>query len=248
MTENTLNDFHDFLEVLLDYQKKEKHPELWYRGQKDASWRLIPGAFRDDRWQFSEREVLLRFKLHAPALLQDCPDLEDYRRWLPLMQHYGVPTRLLDWSISPLIALFFAVNHHPADTDAAIFMLNPWKWNSIHYQNSRLIPIESISDKTRLCIIGNAFHSIKGGNPPFPVYSASSFQRSFMQQSTFTVHDSNAPMESYDDNDCITKFIIPKEQIEEFKNVLKAFQINEFALYSDLDSLGRWIKHLKPDY
>lgn len=134
MTENTLNDFHDFLEVLLDYQKKEKHLELWYRGQKDASWRLIPGAFRDDRWQFSEREVLLRFKLHAPALLQDCPDLEDYRKWLPLMQHYGVPTRLLDWSISPLIALFFAVNHHPADTDAAIFMLNPWKWNSIHYQ------------------------------------------------------------------------------------------------------------------
>lgn len=55
-------------------------------------------------------------------------------------------------------------------------------------------------------------------------------------------------MESYDDNDCITKFIIPKEQIEEFKNVLKAFQINEFALYSDLDSLGRWVKNLKPDY
>lgn len=164
------------------------------------------------------------------------------------MQHYGVPTRLLDWSISPLIALFFAVNNHSGDTDAAIFMLNPWKWNSIHYQNSRLIPIESIKDETRLGVLNNAFHSIKTNNPPFPVYSASSFQRSFMQQSTFTVHDSNSPMESYDDNDCITKFIIPKEQIEEFKNLLKAFQINEFALYSDLDSLGRWVKNLKPDY
>ena len=50
--------------------------------------------------------------------------------WLTLMQHYGLPTRLLDWSESPLVALYFALSSdEDAKADAAVWVLNPMKLN-----------------------------------------------------------------------------------------------------------------------
>ena len=42
-----------------------------------------------------------------------------------MMQHYGAPTRLLDWTESPLLALYFALKQNYGYYDAAIWMLNP---------------------------------------------------------------------------------------------------------------------------
>lgn len=96
-----------------------------FRGQADYNWTLKPSIYRFDsflRYQTVDFESnLLAFKPSKPIppLLFTEFDLE----WLMLCQHYGVPTRLMDWTSDVLISLFFASYSEP-NKDGAVFICN----------------------------------------------------------------------------------------------------------------------------
>lgn len=85
-----------------------------YRGISDSkNHKLIPAVGRIDEdilcgltIEEYELEILNRFKLRANSEINPAP--KDDWEWLALAQHHGLPTRLLDWTSSPLIALYFA--------------------------------------------------------------------------------------------------------------------------------------------
>jgi hypothetical protein len=101
-----------------DYRQStfSKENARWcFRGVEDASWELKPSLERLNASRSGldpaslERVFLGRFQRQAHHYLTRPPDSERTLEWFAIMQHWGVPTRLLDFTLSPYIALFFAM-------------------------------------------------------------------------------------------------------------------------------------------
>lgn len=106
-----------------------------FRGQQNAQWALLSslsrylGNFVPDRgnWRQREDRAIRIFRRKAHNYLTDPGMLDDDFRCIALMQHHGAPTRLLDFTKSPYVAAFFAMEH--ATGDAAVYALNtPALW------------------------------------------------------------------------------------------------------------------------
>lgn len=82
----------------------------WFRGQAESNWDLIPSIHRTKGLIGYERDLTRDFKLLSHRILQSEKPENEFD-WLYLMQHYELPTRLLDWTESALIALFFCVRN-----------------------------------------------------------------------------------------------------------------------------------------
>lgn len=111
--------WQELLDALLD-----QYALGLFRGQASAFWTLdtcIHRVFPNDTLSHERRMVQL-FKADAPGYLGDDRPTSELD-WLARMQHHGAPTRLLDWTQSPLVALFFAASEEP-NVDAAVWVLD----------------------------------------------------------------------------------------------------------------------------
>lgn len=120
-----------------DVDKEIRYGEIesiWFRGHAQAHWGLTPKLYRDEYKDSDENEIRQEFQIRAQQLLQGGRLPSDKWEWYFVMQHYGAPTRLLDWTDNALVALYFAL-HDPTfgsyepDTDAAVWVLNSWWLN-----------------------------------------------------------------------------------------------------------------------
>jgi len=100
------------------------------RGQADVTWDLQSRLQRSladvpkGAWKDREDLAIGQFKARARLHLADIPGEDDPLGWLGLMQHYGAPTRLLDWTESPFVAIWFAYAEPDLAADAALWLLN----------------------------------------------------------------------------------------------------------------------------
>ena len=101
-----------------------------FRGQSDASWPLLSSLPRRlqqnnvdrDQWRQREERAIRIFRRKAHVYLPDKSALDDDLRCLAMMQHHGAPTRLLDFTKSPFVAAFFALEQ--ARGHGAVYALN----------------------------------------------------------------------------------------------------------------------------
>ena len=173
--------------------------------------------------------------------------VESYWSWLFQMQHYGVPTRLLDWSRDALVALFFATN--PEDSslvrgiDAAVWVLNPVTLNQAYNFNEFTQPgyIPNVEEAGFNRIFGPDSLPLTTPKPAAAIGPLNS-SRINAQRGVFTVfpHQKNlTPMEQFPDSSTfLVKICIATESFEDIQAQLRRYGVTKIALFPELQSIA----------
>lgn len=226
----------------------------WFRGQQRAYWNLCPklyrgyGEYSSIKSNEIEDEIREDFIVRAPILSDVKPAGESDWEWYFLMQHYGAPTRLLDWTEGSMLALYFAVKDNPGYYDAAVWALDPYRLNSRSIRTHEVIPPSAtgVGGRGKSLVQPWLPPRFKKGNglptKPIAVFPTHIARRISTQRSCFTVHGSDVNgldrLES-EESRCLVKVTIPSFRVQTIRKELETSGIDEVTIFPDLDGLGR---------
>ena len=125
--------------ILYEWHSFEsRNYSIWFRGEEDIKWKLRPTIYRNHNLNYYERELTRDFKNQAYTFLNENYPKNEFE-WMFLMQHYGLPTRLLDFTESSLVALYFAVCNYKNIKNGKVWILDPMSLNESFTKNT-IIP------------------------------------------------------------------------------------------------------------
>lgn len=222
-----------------------KKGPVWFRGHSDESWPLQPGYYRLKKPPI-ETDLVNKFRQNANYLINTNTPDNDFK-WLFLMQHYGVPTRLLDWSESPLIALFFALeteNKKTIKKDGALWLLYPSELNrNTNIDRDGYIP--AFEDATQMDTYSTDKY-VTGrdeGILPKAAIATRNSPRIQAQLGVFTIsHHKKTPIEEIGDKSHFVKYLIPKEDKKNLMEEINLIGVNKFQIFPELSVIGEIIK------
>lgn len=110
-----------FVRKLAKLKAEHKGAQLFFRGHSKDNYVVAPSLFRQKNWRSSEHLMIRQMLAEQPHEFADDNGIFDY---LVRAQHYGLPTRLLDVSYNPMVALYFATCSNPSST-GQIVVLKP---------------------------------------------------------------------------------------------------------------------------
>ncbi|MEW6705806.1 MAG: FRG domain-containing protein [Pseudomonadota bacterium] len=220
-----------------------------FRGEQSADWDLFSSLSRrlmrfcPDAAQWREREAraMRIFRRKAHNYLQDHRVLEDDLRTLAMMQHHGGPTRLLDFTKSPFVAAFFALEH--AEDEAAVFALDtPRLWSTPPRFDPSLTR-ERIDPRQP----GNFEHYFAPNTMPllWAGEPAEMDRRLTAQSGLFLVPGVlqmtlDQILREYEpDGSLLVKIVVPARLREQAMKALYRMNITYATLFPDLDGLAR---------
>jgi hypothetical protein len=216
----------------------------WFRGQTSAGHKLIPGLARGGKnWLTDEAMLANRFRQNASALLPTGTRTE--WEWFLLMQHYGVPTRLLDWTENPLAALYFAVvsmrGRDTARNDGCVWVLDPSALNSEAYASTSLSDIPTLDvDKTLDEYLPTAVIGAANIRPPIAVLAMRMFPRLVAQSGVFTlIHREPIPIDRIRDGRYVGKIMVPGRAKATIAKQLADMGVTRLSLFPELESVAR---------
>lgn len=161
---------------------------FWYRGHGNLSWKLTPYALRYHKAKVRERALrsFREFRRYAEQSLQPVSTLDVDCEWMQRAQHYGLPTRLLDWTEAPAVALYFACIN--VSDDGIVYLLNPGTLNLDGGLdcNNAIRPDEHPGTVEPYAVLGG--HTDRSGLPTIAIKPNFNSDRIAAQQGVFTLH------------------------------------------------------------
>ena len=218
---------------------------VWYRGHSDKRWKLVPSVARTPNSLGAEFTLIKRFKQNALPFIQRRPEHE--WEWMYLLQHYGVPTRLLDWSESPLVALFFACEEVAMHgEDGAVWCLLPRELNKIanvSHNHEKELPFLGEELITESYLPSKVAQERTSYLKPVAATGVRDSPRMYAQLGTFTIiHRVAHPIEELDNKKHIWRWIVPKGKKKLLLAELNKLSINRLSLFPELSSVAQLAK------
>lgn len=254
----TFGELIDIIEKLRTTQGND----LWFRGCSNAGYKLLPSLYRHrtktkiDDLSRLEKALITRFRqrsipFHTGTLTDDW----DY---LFFMQHYRVPTRLLDWTENPFVATYFAIvdaqfkvtsrGNLVFHKSAAVWVLDPVVWNRYalshqSFDGGVLTPDDDALKGYK------PVHPYTGmNNFPVAIYGAHNSPRIVAQRGVFTIFGQNTePMEKAYVNrgfpaDSLVKIVFDTNVLKGLRRSIFNQGITESVVFPDLDGLAKEIR------
>lgn len=198
----------------------------WFRGQSDRTWQLLPKAGREGFYLPNNRDLGRFYDWSTQAIAYgSLPRL--YLEKLAIAQHHGLATRLLDWTMNPLVAAFFCCFENQS-TDGVIYAIDtPEKLAQKDISKEK---IEKLSG-----VMGFIPNSIS--------------PRVLNQRALFTVHcdarsEINVEESIYTSGvPTLNKILIDSSLKHEILTMLDDYGINKVVLFPDLDGLSQHINY-----
>ena len=267
-----VSQFIQFIEENNSKFKRKQH--FFYRGESKLEYKLLPSVFRKNKGangkevylsQHSEIDILTDFMTEAAGFINNL-SVDDMFRWVEYAQHFGVPTRLMDWTSNPLVALYFACSSSSAE-DGRVYILNSLGYrlltneNNLNQMEGKLIKEEA---KKQIWDGESTF--------PYPVLFRPYYfdRRMHAQSSEFMVWGyRKAPLnelireleedgkkktitkylafngvevESVEDIEILTELQIKGEHKIRLQQELDSIGINQATLFPGLDGIGKAIE------
>lgn len=251
MKDITIHSFEELQEVVFadcfDKSLKRYRNNVVYHGISNKDFKLMSKLNRVCGHNIElEDSVIRSFKKYGFA---DLTNINSFWQLLATGQHFGLPTRLLDWTYSPLVAAHFAtVDLEDYDKDGVIYCVD------IKKTNKKLPPKLKEEIKKRntssftIGMLGNHAKNLKElkaiSKKPFFLFfePASSDNRISNQYALFSMcSDPNYNITDLIDDDSMYRIIIPKEVKLEIRDKLDYINISERLIYPGLEGVCSWI-------
>jgi hypothetical protein len=246
--------FTGLMEALGAIKQSDHHhhfrSEWLYRGMTDSSWKVKSSLDRLGAHAASvERSLLRNFRRYAgPGVSVDG---DCFWNDLAVAQHHGLPTRLIDWSNSPLVALHFAIGTEPDSTvDGVIWMCNLRTINLLPSELRAILQRDSAyvftSDMLDGIVSLDEFDAMRAHDDFILVLEPPALDaRITNQYAMLTALPS--PSESVTDflvrhPNYGRRIVVPGELKWEVRDKLDQFNITERMLFPGLDGLSSWLR------
>jgi hypothetical protein len=219
-------------------QLSDAGSEPFFRGHTDARLKLIPTFGWTGYEEVYESIFYADFQAYAASLVPT----GDSWDMLALMRQHGLPTRLLDWTQSFAVSLYFATSTM-RDMPAAVWILDPYALNKAAVRDEAIwMPQHDFPHSYFDYFLADKRKKFPA--PVLAIYPPKSTKRLFAQRGVFTIHaDLNRPLEEIYPQ-CLKKIVIEPALMPEARRFLQLAGVNEFALFPDLDGLARWLKQM----
>jgi len=253
--------------------------ENWlFRGQNNKDWKLKTSIEREieksgnNDTTYLERNLISYFQRQAHSFIDNLPEERNYIAWLSYIQHHGGVTRLLDFSRSMYIGLYFAVRKLDFSSDSALWGINYGKlweclsdFHQINYTSSNYVEFNKYTfwnfgdgRSFKEVILHFEPHfmnkrmSAQQGTFLIPSHYIIPFEEALLKtfQMDLSTFEGNKPIQidsnnSYaiSQNANIIKVIIPSYLRKEILHLLNKMNINEKTLFPDMDGLAKYLNY-----
>lgn len=186
--------------------------------------------------------IFKRFRQNAYPFVPTLP--EDEWDWLFLLQHYGAPTRLLDWTESPLVGLYFAVCDEALDAeDGCVWCL----WPTILNKKAGFIGTLSSDilcfgvDKELDSYRPSQVHGLTTmrSNYPVAVLAPRQFGRVYAQFGVFTItHKEQMDLATIEDGSHLRQITVPAAAKASIRKELALLRVTKLAIFPELSNVA----------